>query len=617
MKNFTTQKNLLSIPLRTSLSVTMGLFASLLLTNTAQAEQNNNTIVNDDNSNSQAITSDLQTTDPLNDLSSQEENTNNHLGEVTSIEQFSDVKPNDWAYDSLKSLIERYNCVTDNGGGRYNGNRSLTRYEFANDLNNCLTTITNLLSSANKDFVRKDELTSLQRLQTDFGPELAQINSRLDTAETKVTKLENSRFSPTTKLSAFAWFNVNGAVTNGNIKRQTAQREGGSGSPLYTNAINPEVTSTGYVWFDLTTSFTGKDSLVLELATGTASNPLSNQFSNRGVEYTFSDFTNQSGNYESGPVVIRELYYQFPVGKDLEVVVGPRFNYFRFFEYNRYAYYFSPKGGAPIFNYLTFNSANSTLVNAIDRGAGAIVKWNMADNLSLQVGYMGESNEYLPNPPFGSAFDPTKGVFGGTNTTTAELTYKASDRANIRFLYTRSNLQAYQQYMDTGVFDGPKVIGNGLAEPIYGVADDGFGGDVGNATANTFALNFDWALSDYFGVFGRYAYGSTNIYPKTANPAGQVNAQAFQLGLAFPDLFKRGTLGTLSFVVPFDIISGRKYLVSGGGNGGTELNLEASYYLPITDNIAIMPSLLTIFNANNFSDNPTIFIGNLRTQFTF
>uniref|UniRef100_UPI001C215716 S-layer homology domain-containing protein n=1 Tax=Synechococcus sp. CCY 0621 TaxID=2815603 RepID=UPI001C215716 len=31
--------------------------------------------------------------------------------QVTSINQFSDVKPTDWAFQALSNLIERYGCV--------------------------------------------------------------------------------------------------------------------------------------------------------------------------------------------------------------------------------------------------------------------------------------------------------------------------------------------------------------------------------------------------------------------------------------------------------------------------------------------------------------------------
>ncbi|HEY9653913.1 MAG TPA: carbohydrate porin [Crinalium sp.] len=45
--------------------------------------------------------------------------------------------------------------------------------------------------------------------------------------------------------------------------------------------------------------------------------------------------------------------------------------------------------------------------------------------------------------------------------------------------------------------------------------------------------------------------------------------------------------------------------------------LEASYFFPLSDNLALVPSFYTIFNANNFDSNPTIYVGNVRAQFSF
>lgn len=89
------------------------------------------------------------------------------------------------------------------------------------------------------------------------------------------------------------------------------------------------------------------------------------------------------------------------------------------------------------------------------------------------------------------------------------------------------------------------------------------------------------------------------------------------MGLAFPDLGKEGTLATLSYVIPFSVLDGRNFLASGGGNGGVQYEFEATYFYPLTNNIAIVPAFYVIGIPNNFSDNPTIYVGNLRAQFTF
>jgi hypothetical protein len=51
--------------------------------------------------------------------------------QVTSITQFSDVYPTDWAYQALANLIERYGCVAGYPNGTFRGNRAMTRYEAA------------------------------------------------------------------------------------------------------------------------------------------------------------------------------------------------------------------------------------------------------------------------------------------------------------------------------------------------------------------------------------------------------------------------------------------------------------------------------------------------------
>ncbi|MGB4532772.1 MAG: S-layer homology domain-containing protein, partial [Synechococcus sp.] len=55
--------------------------------------------------------------------------------QVTSITQFSDVYPTDWAYQALSNLIERYGCVAGYPNGTYRGNRAMTRFEAAALLN--------------------------------------------------------------------------------------------------------------------------------------------------------------------------------------------------------------------------------------------------------------------------------------------------------------------------------------------------------------------------------------------------------------------------------------------------------------------------------------------------
>ena len=539
------------------------------------------------------------------DLSIQED-----AAQVTSVSQLSDVRPTDWAFGALQSLVERYGCIAGYPDGTFRGNRAMTRYEFAAGLNACLDRITQQISGSTGNLVKREDLLALQRLQEEFAAELATLRGRVDALEARSAELESNQFSTTTKLNGFAWFNLSGAFAGDKVRVEATN---GKAAPLdrvpgrdpVTNRPivqrvddDPGITFSQLVWLTLTTSFTGKDQLITQLAVGNGNSP-ANQYTSAGFFNTFgTPFLDQTAGGNPNEVVLRELSYRFPLSNSLQVVVGPRINFYRYFDNNKFNFF---TDGAS-----SFNSNNSPLLSATRRGAGALALWDMGRALKLRLGYLGESTEFLPTSVFNSASNPSQGLFGGTNTTTAELTFSPSDRANLRFLYSRSNIQ------QIGGF-----IGSPNSKPLNGVADDGFGGRLGNATANTYSFNFDWSVTRRFGLFGRYGYAETNIFPKTNRPDGTIKTQSYQLGFALPDLFKKGALFSVSFLVPFDVTGGRRFLVSGGGNGGTQYEIEATYYLPLTDHISIVPAFYAIGNANNFDNNPTIFVGNLRTQFSF
>ncbi|WP_242042259.1 iron uptake porin [Leptolyngbya sp. FACHB-541] len=528
------------------------------------------------------------------------------MSQLSSVSQLSDVQPTDWAFQAVQSLVERYGCIAGYPDGTYRGNRSLTRYEFAAGLNACLDRVNELIAEGLADAVSREDLATIERLQQEFAAELASLHGRVDTLEARTAELEANQFSTTTTLSGLVWFNLTGAFADGDIQVETsditappvirpAGRDPVTGRPLTAEVTDdPEITFSNLAWITLNTSFTGRDNLVTQLAVGNGDSP-ANVFASAGLYNTFGvPYTDQTGGVDIGDVtvVVRELFYEFPVGDDVQVIVGPRVNWYRYFDNNSFTFFLNGTS--------SFNSIGSTLLNTIDRGSGAVALWQLSDQFRLGVGYLGENNEFLPASLFRTSSNPDEGLFGGTNTLTAEVTYSPTSTFNIRLLYNRSNLNA--------VFG---QVGGAPGEPIYGLLDDGAGGGLNDATADTFNINFDWLITPGIGIFSRYTYGITHIEP------GDVDAQAFQAGLAFPDLGKEGALATLSYMIPFSVLDGREFLVSGGGDGGVQYEFEATYYYPLTDNIALVPAFYIIGNANNFSDNPTIYVGNLRAQFAF
>ncbi|MFN7660942.1 MAG: iron uptake porin, partial [Dolichospermum sp.] len=176
---------------------------------------------------------------------------NNSQSQVTSVSQFSDVQPTDWAFQALQSLVERYGCIAGYPSGTFRGNRSLSRYEFAAGLNSCLDRVNELIATATADLVTKQDLATLQRLQEEFSAELATLRGRVDALEGRTAELEANQFSTTTKLKGEAIFAATDTFGNetGKANRAVLQNR---------------------VRLGLETSFTGRDMLTTRLSAGNA-----------------------------------------------------------------------------------------------------------------------------------------------------------------------------------------------------------------------------------------------------------------------------------------------------------------------------------------------------------
>ena len=219
--------------------------------------------------------------------------------QVTSITQFSDVVPTDWAYQALSNLIERYGCVAGYPNGTYRGNRAMTRFEAAALLNACLDRVTEVT----------DEL---KRLMKEFEKELAILKGRVDGLEARVGELEATQFSTTTKLSGKAETTFGATAYGGNKINNLKDQDG--------NYLGDTGTTFSYrTTLILNTSFTGKDLLFTRFRAGNFND---NTFSGKGYTGTQTQtaYSNSSGN----SLKVDRLWYQFPLGNDFEVMVGPR-----------------------------------------------------------------------------------------------------------------------------------------------------------------------------------------------------------------------------------------------------------------------------------------------------
>jgi hypothetical protein len=214
------------------------------------------------------------------------------MQQVTSVSQFTDVDPRHWAFQALQSLVERYGCIVGYPDKTFRGNRALTRWEFAAGLNACLDKIQELIAAATADFVRKEDLEVVKRLQEEFAAELAALRGRVEALEVRTATLEKQRFSTTTTLS-------------GEVAFTLADAFGGRGD-------NVETVFTDRIRLQLSTSFTGRDRLFTRLTAGNVGNTFAAQLGTQEGRLAYDGQTNNE-------VTIDRLHYVFPVGKSLTV----------------------------------------------------------------------------------------------------------------------------------------------------------------------------------------------------------------------------------------------------------------------------------------------------------
>jgi hypothetical protein len=206
--------------------------------------------------------------------------------QVTSISQFSDVRPTDWAYQALSNLVDRYGCVAGYPNGTFGGGKAMTRFEAAALLNACLDRVS-------------ETTDELRRLLNEFQGELAVLRGRVDGLEKRVGVLQAQQFSTTTKLKGEANF-VLGGVNGAQLR---------NGTQVGNTAFNYDLRLN----FD--TSFTGKDLLRTRLRSG--------NFSSQPFGSSGSLFKLDKAETTADGVIIDRLYYSFPaLAKGVTVTAG-------------------------------------------------------------------------------------------------------------------------------------------------------------------------------------------------------------------------------------------------------------------------------------------------------
>lgn len=506
------------------------------------------------------------------------------MGQVTSVSQLSDVKPTDWAFQALQSLVERYGCIAGYPDRTYRGNRALTRYEFAAGLNACLDRVNELIAASTADLVKKEDLATLQKLQEQFAAELATLRGRVDSLEARTTTLEKQQFSTTTKLIGNVVFGVVGAFGVNKAVSSSAgispNPPGQGGAPGIITAqprvpIDKNVIFSDRVRLVLNTSFTGRDQLITRLQAGNTPN-----FSNTtGTDSSKLAFQEVRGNQ----LVVNQLEYRFPIG-DRGTAFVEAFGFLDLFVPTLHPLdgdYDTVLSGFSLRSPIYFPSGVT----------GVGFNYNITPAINIGGGYLA-GNPTANNPGAGG------GLFNGPYGALGQITFRPTEKLAVALTY----LNAYDD-------------GSGNAPPggFFGSRNSEFPFGATPVITNGYGVEAQYRFSPRFSINGWYYRANARSLTGVTSGA-EATIQAWAVALAFPDLGKKGNLGGLIVGMPSKATSND---IQGFKDPNTAIQIEAFYRYMINDNIGITPGIIVITNPEHNNTNDTIYLGVLRTTFNF
>jgi hypothetical protein len=442
----------------------------------------------------------------------------------------------------------------------------MTRYEFAAGLNACMDRVNELIAAATNDLAKKEDLETLKKLQEEFAAELATLRGRVDALEGKVAILEKQQFSTTAKLRGEAIFSVAGAL---------GDSKAGSGGLV---DVDKNTTFSSRVRLGIAASFTGKDELLARLQARNVPNF-------QGATGTnMARLSYEGGGPGDNSVNLDKLYYRFPLAKARVTVdaVGGEF----------YA------NVDPLNPGLASDSQGSISrfgrFNPLYRygagGAGATVRFPLNEQIEIAAGYLADEPA-----------DPTtsRGIFNGSNGTLAQITFKPTKDLGVGLTYVRG----YDRGGATATTSNVSLTGatgSALANRPFGfvsaLTSDNFG------VQASFRLNPSINIAGWGGLTRAYQAGSTN----------DATVLNWAVAASFPDLGKKGSLGGIIFGMPPKVTDS-----DGTEDINTSYHLEALYRYQLNNKISITPGFLVIFNPNHNNANDNVYVGTVRTTFTF
>jgi len=388
------------------------------------------------------------------------------------------------------------------------------------------------------------------------------VQARVDSVEAQLGEVMAAQFSPTTKLTGKAAFVL------GYVDDETHTDSG-------TSANDFETTMNYMYQLNLNSSFTGRDNLYTRIKTG--------NFTDGG---TFEDSSGgaylSAANDNADKLEVDKLWYQFPIGDDLTVWVGPKIE-------NYYMLASSPSIYKPITKQFALGGNGSAYGSSTSPGFG--VAWTQAvdDPSDARVGI---SANFTAKD--GSSAASGKG-FGGSIARSFFLT--KVEYGTPKWQVSGAMAKKSASTSTTNGYDGY----------FHSAAAKGTEGDL-----TAYGLRAYWK-PDTTGAIPEVQLGYDFASYDEADNGEAEDTEGWMIGLGWKDLFMDGNRGGIAF--------GSRQAATSYKNASTvdpaEDNSvwEAYYTFKINDGVSVTPA---VFGGSDVISNDKDINGALiQTEFRF
>ncbi len=340
------------------------------------------------------------------------------------------------------------------------------------------------VASQASDIVNIEEMNSYARSQSkssridsktfinEVSEDIAILKGRVDGLEAQQNDFEAGAFSETTSMDGKAIFGI-GAVD-------------------YSEASNTssEATQSWYTYtMNLNTSFTGDDNLYVRIKTG--------NHTDWTVSKTYGSYL-VSGNGNGGELKVDKIWYQFPVGDNNTVWVGPQIE-------NYYMHGTTPSIYKPVTKQFTLGGNGEAYGASTDTGAGWAYKADNGFAVSSNIG--------------------TKSTTTTSGTNTGLLTNESKSSWATQVGYTKPN------YSVSALLN---IKSNGWSDTYYHTADHGTGG---NGNFSSVGLR-GWWRPDNTGTATPSISVGFDTTEYDGAPSSTSNSTAYFVGLNWQDMFQ-------------------------------------------------------------------------------